>query len=158
MSRSDLADFPHFTYANFIRPLKPDLTRAKLILNTLPNSLGTGANCSITEGDIRLIKEAEGKLLCTSSVHNIAEELHLSIRLMEQHHTQQHSTKSYWVWNIAVSKKKKRNNFNLANNIWASACLFRFLVIPWNTIKIQSHSDYHQLRTQEQKFNSSHGK
>lgn len=107
MSRRDLADFPHFTYANFIRALEPELTTAKLILNTLANSLGTGENCSIAEGDVRLIQEAEGKLLCTSSVHSITAELHLSIRLMEQHHTQQHSTKSYWAWNITASKKKK---------------------------------------------------
>lgn len=77
---------------------------------------------------------------------------------MEQYPTQQHSRNSYLAWDITVSKKKLRKILTLLNNIWTSAALFRLLFIPWNTIKIQSNSDYDQLRTQEQKFNSSHSK
>lgn len=82
MSTSELAYFPHFIYANFIEQV---LTAAKLIPHIFPNSLGTGANYSVTEGDTRLIKEEAGdKLHCISSIftvlHKITKELHLTMR------------------------------------------------------------------------------
>lgn len=108
MNRSELAYFPLFTYANFIRHLKQLLTTAKLILNIFPNSLGTGTN-SITEGDTRLRHQWTSYTvthlflqLCINS-----KKLHLATRLMEQHPTQQHNRTSYLVWNITVSKKIK---------------------------------------------------
>lgn len=82
---SELAHFPHFTYANFIRHIEQALNAVKLTQNIFPNSLGTGENSS--EGNTRLTKEVGDKLHSTSStftvLHKITKELHLPMRLMK---------------------------------------------------------------------------